>query len=82
MPETYHPELPLRCPDCDRKLPAIPFFKEATHVCRRTCPGCRERWFLKVVPRSILGGKGTASILEWTRITRKAPGRMGVKGAA
>lgn len=73
-PETHI----VRCPDCERKLAEIPCYQEATHVCRRTCR-CGSKWFLRAVPNSILGGKGLATVLNWTRLNESPRQRLRIK---
>jgi hypothetical protein len=63
---TFPDTLPLRCPDCGRKLPSAPLMKAATLVLKRSCR-CKARFRLKITPSLILQGTGIASTLEWTR---------------
>jgi hypothetical protein len=66
----YSVDLSLRCPDCNRKLPPLPFMREATLVVRRSCR-CGSRWSLKAVPHRLKKLAGYATILEWTRLKEK-----------
>ncbi len=61
-------KLDLTCPDCGRKVKAAHFMRAATQVVRRTCPGCKQRWQVKLAP---LGARPGVFFHEatWTRLT-------------
>jgi hypothetical protein len=57
--------LALHCPTCARAQRPAPLMRAATLLCRRTCPGCRTRWVLKVTVMRVTA-LGAMHHLEWT----------------
>ncbi len=54
----------LVCPRCQRKMRPAPLMVHATDVRRRTCPGCRRRWQIKITPQSHRDGR-YVHVAEW-----------------
>jgi len=43
-------KLHFKCPDCNHKLASVPGMDIAIQVVARTCPRCKARFQVKIVP--------------------------------
>lgn len=61
-------EMKVRTPCCDRAVGSIPFYRNATHVFRRTCPACRVRYQVVAEPQGSNGRRIILHVLSWLAI--------------
>jgi hypothetical protein len=65
-------EMPIKCPQCDKRLKQIPFMYAATLQSTRSCPQCKTTWRILAKPNRRQPGYDI-TILDWLAIESTSP---------
>lgn len=66
---TGEAQVALTCAGCGRKVRPAALYHHAVTLVRRTCPGCRQLWLVKLEPMPVRRrGVLAVHVATWTRL--------------